>query len=163
MKALINIARGCGFEPYVMQAVEDRNDAQKTVIFEKIRAHFKGDLAGKTFVFLGLSFKPNTDDMAREAASRVLMEALWMPAASSRPTTEVMEETQRIDGDRDDLTLAGTKEAALKGADALVVMTEMAFCAPDFDMIKELNTPAVFEMGAPFLFRAHGAQGAIRK
>ena len=130
-----------------MQAVEDRNDTQKTVIFEKIRAHFKDDLAGKTFALWGLSFKPNTDDM-REAASRVLMEALWDAGASVQAyDPEAMEETQRIYGDRDDLTLAGTKEAALKGADALVVMTEwQAFRAPDFDMIKErLSTPAVFD------------------
>jgi UDPglucose 6-dehydrogenase len=147
VKALIHTARESGFEPTLMQAVEDRNDAQKTVIFEKIRAHFKGDLKGKTFALWGLSFKPNTDDM-REAASRVLMEALWDAGASVQAyDPEAMEETQRIYGDRDGLTLAGTKEAALKGADALVVMTEwQAFRAPDFDMIKErLSTPVIFD------------------
>ncbi len=147
VKALIHTARENGFEPTLMQAVEDRNDAQKTVIFEKIRAHFKGDLKGKTFALWGLSFKPNTDDM-REAASRVLMEALWDAGASVQAyDPEAMEETQRIYGDRDDLALCGTKEAALKGADALVVMTEwQAFRAPDFDMIKErLSTPVIFD------------------
>ena len=138
VKALIHTARENGFEPTLMQAVEDRNDAQKTVIFEKIRAHFGGDLKGKTFALWGLSFKPNTDDM-REAASRVLMEALWDAGAAVQAyDPEAMEETQRIYGDRDGLSLCGTKEAALKGADALVVMTEwQAFRAPDFDMIKE--------------------------
>ncbi len=147
VKALIHTARENGFEPTLMQAVEDRNDAQKTVIFEKIRAHFGGDLKGKTFALWGLSFKPNTDDM-REAASRVLMEALWDAGAAVQAyDPEAMEETQRIYGDRDGLSLCGTKEAALKGADALVVMTEwQAFRAPDFDMIKErLSTPAVFD------------------
>ena len=147
MKALIHTARENGFEPTLMQAVEDRNDAQKTVIFDKIRAHFGGDLKGKVFALWGLSFKPNTDDM-REAASRVLMEALWDAGAAVQAyDPEAMEETQRIYGDRDGLSLCGTKEAALKGADALVVMTEwQAFRAPDFDMIKErLSTPAVFD------------------
>jgi UDPglucose 6-dehydrogenase len=147
VKALIHTARENGFEPTLMQAVEDRNDAQKTVIFAKIRAHFGGDLGGKVFALWGLSFKPNTDDM-REAASRVLMEALWEAGASVQAyDPEAMEETQRIYGDRADLTLCGTKEAALKGADALVVMTEwQAFRAPDFDMIrKRLGTPAVFD------------------
>ena len=147
VKALIHTARENGFEPTLMQAVEDRNDAQKTVIFDKIRAHFGGDLKGKTFALWGLSFKPNTDDM-REAASRVLMEALWDAGAAVQAyDPEAMEETQRIYGDRDGLSLCGTKEAALKGADALVVMTEwQAFRAPDFDMIKErLSTPAVFD------------------
>jgi UDPglucose 6-dehydrogenase len=75
----------------------------------------------------------------REAASRVLMEALWAAGAKVQAyDPEAMEETQRIYGDRDDLTLAGTKEAALRGADALVVMTEwQAFRAPDFDLIAE--------------------------
>ena len=147
VKALIHTARETGFEPTLMQAVEDRNDAQKTVIFAKIRAHFGGDLKGKVFALWGLSFKPNTDDM-REAASRVLMEALWDAGAAVQAyDPEAMEETQRIYGDRDGLSLCGTKEAALKGADALVVMTEwQAFRAPDFDMIKErLSTPAVFD------------------
>jgi UDPglucose 6-dehydrogenase len=58
-----------------------------------------------------------------------------------------MEETQRLYGDRPDLTLAGTKEAALRGADALVVMTEwQAFRAPDFDLIADkLKAPVVFD------------------
>jgi len=147
VKALIHTARENGFEPTLMQAVEDRNDAQKTVIFAKIRAHFGGDLKGKTFALWGLSFKPNTDDM-REAASRVLMEALWAAGAKVQAyDPEAMEETQRIYGDRDDLTLAGTKEAALRGADALVVMTEwQAFRAPDFDLIGErLGARVVFD------------------
>ena len=69
VKALIATAREVGFEPKLLQAVEDRNDAQKAVLFEKIRRHYGGDLAGRTFALWGLAFKPNTDDM-REAASR---------------------------------------------------------------------------------------------
>jgi UDPglucose 6-dehydrogenase len=147
VKALIHTARGEGFEPTILQAVEDRNDAQKTVIFEKIRRHYGGDLAGRTFAVWGLSFKPNTDDM-REAAARVLLEALWAAGARVQAyDPEAMEETQRIYGDRPDLTLCGTKEAALRGADALVVMTEwQVFRAPDFDLIREkLREPVVFD------------------
>ena len=147
VKALIHTARAAGFEPTVLQAVEDRNDAQKEVIFDKIRRHYDGALKGRTFALWGLSFKPNTDDM-REAASRVLMEALWAAGARVQAyDPEAMEETQRIYGDRDDLTLAGTKEAALKGADALVVMTEwQAFRAPDFDLIAErLGARVIFD------------------
>jgi len=147
VKALIHTARAAGFEPTVLQAVEDRNDAQKEVIFDKIRRHYGGAPKGRTFALWGLSFKPNTDDM-REAASRVLMEALWAAGAKVQAyDPEAMEETQRIYGDRDDLTLAGTKEAALRGADALVVMTEwQAFRAPDFDLIGErLGARVVFD------------------
>ena len=137
VKALIHAAREVGFEPRVLQAVEDRNDAQKQVLFEKIAEHYQGALAGRTFALWGLAFKPNTDDM-REAASRVLMEALWAAGARVQAYDPVaMEETQRLYGDRDDLQLCGTKEAALKEADALVVMTEwQVFRAPDFDLIR---------------------------
>jgi UDPglucose 6-dehydrogenase len=147
VKALIATARDVGFEPNVLQAVEDRNDAQKTVIFEKIRAHYGGSLKGRVFALWGLSFKPNTDDM-REAASRVVMEALWAAGARVQAyDPEAMEEAQRLYGDRPDLLLCGTKEAALRDADALVVMTEwQAFRAPDFDLLKEkLKAAVVFD------------------
>jgi UDPglucose 6-dehydrogenase len=147
VKALIHTARAAGFEPTVLQAVEDRNDAQKTVIFDKIARHYGGDLRGRTFALWGLSFKPNTDDM-REAAARVLIEALWAAGAKVQAyDPEAMEETQRIYGDRSDLSLCGTKEAALRGADALVVMTEwQVFRAPDFDLIAaKLKVPVIFD------------------
>lgn len=61
----------------------------------------------------------------REATSRVLIEALWQAGASVRCyDPEAMEEAQRIYGCRDDLELVGTKEAALQGADALIICTE---------------------------------------
>jgi UDPglucose 6-dehydrogenase len=147
VKALIATAREVGFEPAVLQAVEDRNELQKSVIFEKIRAHYRGALAGRSFALWGLAFKPQTDDM-REAASRVVMEALWAAGARVQAfDPEAMEEAQRLYGDRDDLTLCGTKEAALRDADALVVMTEwQAFRAPDFDLLREkLKAPVIFD------------------
>ena len=147
VKALIHTARDIGFEPTLLAAVEARNDAQKEVLFEKISRHYDGDLKGRTFALWGLAFKPQTDDM-REAASRVLMEALWAAGAKVQAyDPEAMEETQRIYGDREGLALCGTKEAALKGADALVVVTEwQAFRAPDFDLIAEkLKEKAIFD------------------
>jgi UDPglucose 6-dehydrogenase len=147
VKALIATARGSGFEPQLLAAVEARNDAQKRVIFEKIRAHYQGSLKGRTFALWGLAFKPNTDDM-REAASRTLMEALWDAGARVQAyDPAAMEEAQRLYGDRDDLLLCGTKEAALRDADALVVITEwQAFRAPDFDLVRDkLKEPVVFD------------------
>jgi len=147
VKALIHTARDAGFEPTLLQAVEDRNDTQKTVIFEKIRAHYRGKLKGRAFALWGLAFKPNTDDM-REAASRVLMEALWAAGARVQAfDPEAMEEAQRLYGDRPDLLLCGTKEAALRDADALVVITEwQAFRAPDLELIRaRLKAPVVFD------------------
>jgi UDPglucose 6-dehydrogenase len=84
----------------------------------------------------------------RDAPSRVLMESLWHAGACVRAyDPQAMEEAQRIYGDRDDLVLCGTKEAALKGADALVIMTDWrAFKAPDFDFVKQsLTQPVIFD------------------
>lgn len=148
VKALIHTARAAGCEPHVLRAVEERNADAKTAIFEKMQAHFGADgLKGKTIALWGLAFKPNTDDM-REASARVLMEALWAAGATVQAyDPQAMEETQKIYGNRDDLRLCGTKEAALSGADALVVLTEWrVFQSPDFEAIREaLSEPVLFD------------------
>ncbi|WP_020681883.1 UDP-glucose dehydrogenase family protein [Marinobacterium rhizophilum] len=147
VQALVRTADSIDFDAKVLKAVESRNNEQKTTLFKKIYKHFNGDLAGRTVALWGLSFKPNTDDM-REAPSRVLMEALWNAGAIVQAyDPEAMEETQRIYGSRDDLSLCGTKEAALKSADMLVIVTEWpAFKAPDFDLIKkQLKQPVIFD------------------
>jgi UDPglucose 6-dehydrogenase len=84
----------------------------------------------------------------REAPSRVVMESLWQAGAKVQAyDPEAMEETQRIYGHRDDLTLCGTKEGALKGADALVIVTDwQSFKAPDFNLIKAtLSQPVIVD------------------
>ncbi|MBP7547511.1 MAG: UDP-glucose/GDP-mannose dehydrogenase family protein [Corallincola sp.] len=147
VQALVRTAQSIGYEPALLKAVEAVNDKQKEVLFSRINSHFKGELKGKTIALWGLSFKPNTDDM-REASSRVLMESLWEAGAKVQAyDPEAMEETQRIYGQRDDLLLVGTKEAALNGADVLVICTEWKpFRAPNFDVIKEsLTYPVVFD------------------
>jgi UDPglucose 6-dehydrogenase len=147
VQALIRAADEIGFEARVLKAVEARNAEQKHLIFEKIDRHFGGDLAGREFALWGLAFKPNTDDM-REAPSRVLMEALWSKGARIRAyDPEAMIECTRIYGTRNDLELADNKYSILKGADALIVMTEWrAFQAPDFPEIKALlKTPIIFD------------------
>ena len=147
VKALIHTAESIGFDPRLMKAVEARNAAQKQVLFDKISAHFKGDLAGKVIALWGLAFKPNTDDM-REAPSRVLIEALWAAGARVQAyDPAAMDEAQRIYGGRSELVLCGTKEAALVGADALAIVTEwQQFRAPDFDGLRAaLAAPVIFD------------------
>ena len=147
VSALVHIAQQVDFEPHMLLAVQARNQAQKNVLFEKIRSHFGGHLQGKVIALWGLSFKPNTDDM-REAPSRVLMEALWAAGAKVQAYDPVaMEEAQRLYGDQPGLVLCGTKEAALKGADALTIVTEWSqFKAPDFDVIQShLKAAVVFD------------------
>jgi UDPglucose 6-dehydrogenase len=147
VQALIRSAEGIGFDARVLKAVESRNEEQKTTLFAKIMKHYGGNVNGKTFALWGLSFKPNTDDM-REAPARVLMEALWAAGAKVQAFDPVaMEETQRIYADQVKLVLCGTKEMALRGADALCICTEWkAFTAPDFDGLKsQLSAPVVFD------------------
>lgn len=144
VQALIRTSEGEQYQPKILQAVEAVNNQQKYKLPNLVKRHFGEQLAGKTFALWGLSFKPNTDDM-REASSRVLIDELTAAGATIKAfDPEAMEETQRIYGVRDDLELVGTKEAALKGADALIICTEWKqFRAPDFDLIKQHLKQAV--------------------
>jgi UDPglucose 6-dehydrogenase len=145
------LARSAGdhkFEAELLNAVEAVNNRQKSVLLDKLKRHFNGDLSGKTIALWGLAFKPNTDDM-RAAPSRTLIEGLWAEGAKVRAYDPVAnEEAQRIYGERaDDLTLVGSSMDALRGADALAIVTEwQEFRSPDFDAIKaELAHPVIFD------------------
>lgn len=144
VQALGRTAEVIGYQPQLLQAVEAINQRQKDKLAGYIDHHFDGDLKGKVIALWGLSFKPKTDDM-REAPARTLMEALWAKGALVQAfDPEAMEECQRIYGGRDDLSLMGTKEAALQNADALVICTEWQnFKAPDFDFIENALSHAV--------------------
>ena len=161
VRALMHSAEQGGYEPKILRAVEERNNVQKKLMFEKLSHHFGGNLKGKTIALWGLAFKPNTDDM-RDAPSRNLMEALWGAGAKVQAFDPVaMEETQRIYGANKSLLLVGTKEAALNGADALAIVTEWRmFKAPDFDVIKNTLSNAVIVDGRnlfdPSAMRAKG-------
>jgi len=147
VRALIQTAKGEGIDTQLLDAVEGRNSLQRKLFFAKITRHFGEDLRGKTFGIWGLSFKPNTDDM-REAPARVIMEALWAAGAKVRAyDPQAMEECHRLYGERDDLLLAASKEEAVRGADALLLITEWkAFQAPDFENLKSiLNSPVIFD------------------
>ncbi|MFC4700049.1 UDP-glucose dehydrogenase family protein [Glaciecola siphonariae] len=147
VQALVRSAKGVGYQAKVLEAVEAVNYRQKEKLFDYIMRYYKNDVAGKTIALWGLSFKPNTDDM-REASSRVLMEKLWEQGARVQAyDPEAMEETQRIYAGQDRLSLMGTKEAALNGADCLVICTEwQAFRAPDFELIKsKIADPVIFD------------------
>jgi UDPglucose 6-dehydrogenase len=147
VQALIKTADTIGYSAEILKSVEAVNYRQKAKLFEKISKHYNGDLRGKTFALWGLSFKPNTDDM-REAPSRVLMESLWEAGAKVQAyDPEAMDECQRIHGQHDGLNLMGTQESALKGADALIIVTEWKhFRAPDFELIKQsLKHPVIFD------------------
>jgi UDPglucose 6-dehydrogenase len=161
VQALTRTARDCGYESRLLNAVEAVNNAQKYVLFDKISHFFNGNLDGKVVAVWGLAFKPNTDDM-REASARTLMEQLWKAGARVQAfDPEAMEETQRIYGEQSGLTLCGTKEQAIKGADVLAICTEWKeFRSPDFEGIASaLSGKAVFDgrnLYEPDMLERHG-------
>ena len=138
VRALTRSAIDSGYRAELLEAVENVNERQKSVLFNKLLRHFEAGVEGRTIALWGLAFKPNTDDV-REAPSRVFMEACWEAGASIRAfDPAATEEISRIYGDRPDLVLCDDAETALEGADALVVATEWReFRSPDFDHMAE--------------------------
>ena len=147
VKALINIADQHDFSAELIGSVDAVNDRQKRVLFNKLSAHFDGDLEGKSFALWGLAFKPNTDDM-REAPSRTIIDALLDAGATVKAYDPVaMDEARRIYAGTNGLELCEEREATLADSDALIVVTEWnEFMSPDFHAIKDtLKTPVVFD------------------
>lgn len=147
VQALIRTADGIGQPMKVLKAVENANDAQKRILLEKIQTKFGSDLKGKHFALWGLAFKPDTDDM-RDATSRVVIQGLWdMGATVTAYDPVAMVEAKRVFGADTRLVYADSPMHAIKGADALVIVTEWKeFRAPDFSKIKSiLKNPVIFD------------------
>lgn len=145
VKALIKTAKEKGYNMRILNSVEDVNEAQKEVLFSKVKNHFKGDLKGKKFALWGLSFKPKTDDM-REAPSLVIIEKLLKEGASVIAYDPVaMHETQRILGNK--ITYSTEMYDTLNDADALLIITEWPeFRVPDFGEVeKRLKNKVLFD------------------
>jgi UDPglucose 6-dehydrogenase len=145
VKALVKTAKENNYNMRILNAVEEVNEAQKEVLFNKVLNHFKGDLKGKKFALWGLSFKPKTDDM-REAPSLVIIEKLLKAGASVVAYDPVaMHEAERMLGK----TISYSTEMydCLKGSDALLIVTEWPeFRSPDFELIsKTLNNKVLFD------------------
>ena len=145
VKALVNTARSNGYDMKVLRAVEEVNGAQKRLLFEKFRAYFRGDIAGRRVAVWGLSFKPETDDM-REAPSVVIIEHLLRAGCEVCAYDPVAsEEARRILGDG--VCYCRDKYEAAEGADALMLVTEwQEFRMPDWCAVrKAMRTPVVFD------------------
>jgi len=146
VKAVVHTASELGYDFKIMKAVEDVNERQKRLLFDRIHQHYGGKLAGKLFAIWGLSFKPNTDDM-REAPSLVVIQALLAAGARVRAyDPEAMRECQQRHF-QDRIEYAETPMDALNGAHGLVLITEWnEFRNPNFDEVKNaLAEPVVFD------------------
>ena len=148
VQALAKTAKDFGYTPKILDAVEDVNYNQKFVISNKVIARFGEDLSGKTFGVWGLSFKPETDDM-REASSITIIKEL-----TSRGAEVIAYDPKAIDEAKEHYLKGNTKVSyveskyeALKGADALILVTEwQEFRSPDFvEMKKLLRNPVFFD------------------
>jgi UDPglucose 6-dehydrogenase len=169
VQALARISEDAGCPSRILDAVESVNDQQKHVLAAKIVKHYGEDLSGKKFALWGLAFKPNTDDM-REAPARILIRALLARGAAVTAHDPVaMDEARRVLAlDMEDhpdwlarMHYAETPEAALGGAQALIIITEWkAFRSPDFELIKAALTDPLIVDGRnlydPQIVKAHG-------
>jgi len=147
VKALIRTAEAAGSGMRVLRAVDEANERQKLVLVDKVVQRFGDDLRGRHFALWGLAFKPNTDDL-REAPSRVVIAELLRRGATICAYDPVaMAEAQKALAGQEGLGYAASANAALEGADALVIVTEWKeFRTPDFEFIKSaLKQPVVFD------------------
>lgn len=141
VKALIKTAEKSGYEMRVLKAVEEVNERQKSIVFDKLAAYYQGDLQGKTIAIWGLSFKPETDDM-REATSLVTIKLLLEAGCTVRVFDPIsMDECKRRIGDV--VEYATDMYDALVDADALLLITEWnQFRLPSWRVMKKsMKTP----------------------
>ena len=144
IKDLIKIGQSNGCPMKVLQAVDDVNVVQKQILFKKLKEHFGDDLKDKTITLWGLSFKPETDDM-REAPSIVTLDQLTEAGCNVRVYDPVAMNATKL---RWDHVYCGIDMYdAVKGADALLVLTEWKqFRIPAWDRVRALmRTPLVID------------------
>lgn len=145
VKALIKTAETKNYKMRVLAAVDEVNEEQKKILFQKLNRYYKGDLKGKTIAMWGLSFKPETDDM-RAAPSLVLADLLTEAGCTVKAFDPVaMTEAKRRIGDK--IRYANDMYAAVEDADALLLVTEWKlFRMPAWGQIKKaMKRPVVFD------------------
>lgn len=145
VKALIKTAQKKGYEMRVLQAVEEVNERQKRLVFDKLNRYYGGDLKGKHIAVWGLAFKPETDDM-REATSLVTIDLLLKAGCTVTVFDPVaMDECRRRIGD----TVAYAKDMydAVLDADAMLMLTEWKqFRLPSWGVVKRsMRNPVVID------------------
>jgi UDPglucose 6-dehydrogenase len=147
LRALIHAADEVGEPVDVLKAVSKVNLRQRSILAEKIQAHFRGDLANRTIALWGLAFKANTDDI-REASSVSIIRALTAAGARVRAYDPIAMSSARAQlASVDRLEFANSARDALVGADALAVVTEwLEFRSPDFDeLASTLKAKVIFD------------------
>ena len=137
VKALIKTAEKAGYSMRVLKAVEEVNERQKEVLFDKLLKHFDGDITGKTIAIWGLAFKPETDDM-REAPSLILIDKIIAAGGNIKVYDPIaIDECQRRIGNK--VTYGSDMYDAALDADALLLVTEWReFRFPNFAILSKV-------------------------
>lgn len=145
VKAIIRTAAQHGYDMRVLRAVEEVNESQKSLLFNKLLKHYGGSVEGKAVTLWGLAFKPETDDM-REAPALVLIDLLLRHGATVRVYDPIaMQECRRRIGDT--VTYCPNMYEAALDSDALMLVTEWKeFRVPSWNVIrKSMRTPVVLD------------------
>jgi UDPglucose 6-dehydrogenase len=144
VKALLKLSKDKGYDFQILRAVDAVNTRQKGILVDKMVRHF-GSVQGKTIAIWGLSFKPRTDDMREAPAITIIEKLLALGAKIQAYDPQATPMARRLFGNR--VALVGRSYDALKGADALAILTEWnEFREPDFaKMRKLLRTPLIFD------------------
>lgn len=145
IKAMIKTAQDYECEHGILQAVDDVNKKQRHIFIHKIIKKFGTDLKGKTFAVWGLAFKPKTNDMRESPAITIIKDLLSRGAKVTAFDPKAIDSAKEIFDNK--ITYAKNAYDALKGADALLLLTEWnEFRRPDFDKVKTLlKTPLIFD------------------
>lgn len=148
VSALIKTAGEYGYETQLLKSVEQVNYAQKQILVTKVKQRFGEDLSDKVIAVWGLAFKPDTDDMRESAAITIIQRLTELGASVQAYDPKAMEEAKQcyLKGN-DHVVYCESKYDALKGADALMLITEWKeFRSPDFYEIRErLKKPVIFD------------------
>jgi len=144
VQALAKSAKENKYDFKILNAVMDVNDIQRTVLVEKIKQYYKGNLKGKKFAIWGLAFKPETDDIREAPALYIIEELLKEGAVISAFDPEAMENVKGVVGDK---ITYNSQYDVLEDADALLILTEWSvFRTPDFDQLEtKLKNKVIFD------------------
>ncbi|MBQ2543070.1 MAG: UDP-glucose/GDP-mannose dehydrogenase family protein [Bacteroidales bacterium] len=144
VKALIKSASDYDYSLEILKSVENVNNRQKEILFNKVYKYFDGNLKGKKIAMWGLAFKPNTDDM-REAPSIILAEKFTSMGAKIFAYDPVaMDEAKRRLGDK--ITFCKSPYEATENADALLLVTEWSeFRVLDYKLLEKMKQKLIFD------------------
>lgn len=145
LRALIRTAEESGCRMSILEAVQQVNERQKGILFEKFMRHFDGRVEGRTVALWGLAFKPETDDV-REAPSMVIIERLLKAGCRVKVYDPVaMASSREVLGER--VEYGCDKYDAAQGADALMIVTEWKeFRMPSYSVLRSImREPTIFD------------------